>query len=435
MKVRPKKSFSGFVQKILKDSDYKAIKNNLYDSILTSYSEYIVKNNLMVLLLELHILIISILHNEMIHSETMIEYQQHLLYFIIILSLMLILTILLGFYIEKRKDHLLTIMYPNLNLKKTTYFILIFKLFLCFIVPNPFFTTEGYQSFEIYSEIFEISFKYYFNDIMTVLMLLRFVTVLPAILGLSFMGKPTYTRLMFIHEIEHNFLFQIKYYIQKYTLKLSLVLFVLLIISFTIGIRILERPNPFSDFSNFYNSFYYTTVTITTIGYGDYVPKTPLGRLLATFYMLLGIVNLNLVNYSMMKFLEFSFSETRAFDNFHKSELKNKIRVKYLQFFYYLKRLNYLIDFQDKFFVKMLGNYYLLQLSSVYRELHNSFSEYENLNSFSGTNEEFSLKRELERNYDLIIKETSKIKKQLNILDKDCNFIHNLSKDNFENFK
>lgn len=37
------------------------------------------------------------------------------------------------------------------------------------------------------------------------------------------------------------------------------------------------------------DSFYFCVVTLTTVGYGDITPKTELGRLFTTFYILIGV--------------------------------------------------------------------------------------------------------------------------------------------------
>jgi len=50
-----------------------------------------------------------------------------------------------------------------------------------------------------------------------------------------------------------------------------------------------DGPSPFS---NLYNCFYFTIVTMTTLGYGDYAPKSFLGKLIAIFTVMVGLLNL-----------------------------------------------------------------------------------------------------------------------------------------------
>lgn len=62
----------------------------------------------------------------------------------------------------------------------------------CFIVPNPLFEIPGFDEIKITTDIFDLTFIYRINDIMTALMVLKFITVLPALINLSFMGEASY---------------------------------------------------------------------------------------------------------------------------------------------------------------------------------------------------------------------------------------------------
>jgi voltage-gated potassium channel len=37
------------------------------------------------------------------------------------------------------------------------------------------------------------------------------------------------------------------------------------------------------------DSFYYSAVSLTTVGYGDFTPKTDIGKFIAVFYLFIGI--------------------------------------------------------------------------------------------------------------------------------------------------
>lgn len=37
------------------------------------------------------------------------------------------------------------------------------------------------------------------------------------------------------------------------------------------------------------NAYYFSVITLATVGYGDIVPKTDLGKIFTTFYVLMGI--------------------------------------------------------------------------------------------------------------------------------------------------
>lgn len=60
------------------------------------------------------------------------------------------------------------------------------------------------------------------------------------------------------------------------------------ILAMLFGALIFVVEGPENGFTSIPRSVYWSVVTITTVGYGDIVPQTPLGQLLATFVMLTG---------------------------------------------------------------------------------------------------------------------------------------------------
>ena len=84
-------------------------------------------------------------------------------------------------------------------------------------------------------------------------------------------------------------------YVLMYSLKKSLnkisvyFMFVLILVT-CLGtlMYMVESGHPDTRFTDLGTSVYWAIVTMTTVGYGDITPVTPIGRLLSAFVMLLG---------------------------------------------------------------------------------------------------------------------------------------------------
>lgn len=49
---------------------------------------------------------------------------------------------------------------------------------------------------------------------------------------------------------------------------------------------------------SYFDSFYFSVITLTTIGYGDFTPQTTLGKIITMIYVFLGLgVILGFINY------------------------------------------------------------------------------------------------------------------------------------------
>ena len=70
--------------------------------------------------------------------------------------------------------------------------------------------------------------------------------------------------------------------------KIFIFIFSVVIISFIVGTIMYLVEGPENGFTSIPISIYWTIVTLTTVGFGDIHPVTPLGQLIATFIMILG---------------------------------------------------------------------------------------------------------------------------------------------------
>ena len=70
--------------------------------------------------------------------------------------------------------------------------------------------------------------------------------------------------------------------------KISVFLFAVIIISIILGTIMYLIEGEENGFNNIPKSVYWCIVTLTTVGYGDIAPQTPLGQLIASMVMILG---------------------------------------------------------------------------------------------------------------------------------------------------
>ncbi|GGK15653.1 ion transporter [Yeosuana aromativorans] len=70
--------------------------------------------------------------------------------------------------------------------------------------------------------------------------------------------------------------------------KIFVFLFAVLIMSIIFGTIMYMVEGEENGFTNIPKSVYWCIVTLTTVGFGDIAPQTPLGQLIATFIMILG---------------------------------------------------------------------------------------------------------------------------------------------------
>lgn len=90
------------------------------------------------------------------------------------------------------------------------------------------------------------------------------------------------------------------------------------VIIWAFGLRICERPLSIvleenaMNFNFFENSIWLIIITMTTVGYGDFYPRTFFGRLLDTFIAIWGIFIISMMVVVLSNTLKLDSSEKRA---------------------------------------------------------------------------------------------------------------------------
>ena len=61
------------------------------------------------------------------------------------------------------------------------------------------------------------------------------------------------------------------------------------VVGSSIGIYLIESPHEDAQITNLIDAFWWVSATVTTVGYGDVVPVTEIGRLMGIVLMFVGI--------------------------------------------------------------------------------------------------------------------------------------------------
>ena len=115
--------------------------------------------------------------------------------------------------------------------------------------------------------------------------------------------------------------FSMKCLMEKISFLVLLIVVTVFVTIFSFMIRIVEGPAFFVDatmqknninFNIFQNCVWCVSVTMTTVGYGDYYPVTNLGRLIMIITAIVGNIIISLIIVSMQRKFEFSENEQKV---------------------------------------------------------------------------------------------------------------------------
>lgn len=148
-------------------------------------------------------------------------------------------------------------------------------------------------------------------------------------------------------------------------------LFICLFISipvFSFIIRVSEYPLSYlverNGFHKYANCFWWTVVTMTTIGYGDYFPRTPLGRIVTFLLSIWGVIIVSSMVVVLSNYVTPSNVERKAFFMIKKLGIMSRLRENISHILLHLAkgsrifRKNKAVDYQVVRQVKLYRGYF-----------------------------------------------------------------------------
>lgn len=128
--------------------------------------------------------------------------------------------------------------------------------------------------------------------------IIDFLSVLPTYISLFVPGAAVFLDIRILRLLRVFRIFKLTLYIEEYTRlgealrasgrKILVFLSVVLMAVLILGTAMYVVEGPEHGYTSIPVSMYWAVVTMTTVGYGDITPHTNLGKLLASFMMLLG---------------------------------------------------------------------------------------------------------------------------------------------------
>lgn len=203
--------------------------------------------------------------------------------------------------------------------------LMVIELLVTIFMPIPHinFTIQNFN----YEE--EIITFYTLNQIQCLFMSIRLFVVINIILKNLSYSSVRMNRILKISNIEESVLFIVKCLIKKRPYQFFAVCLIGSMLIFTYAIRICELPLVVkldnSSFQSYITTLWMIMITMTTVGYGDYNPKTIPGRSLGFILSIWGVFLLSMIVIILFNSLELSFEEKQALLIFNRLETKKPL--------------------------------------------------------------------------------------------------------------
>ncbi len=160
--------------------------------------------------------------------------------------------------------------------------------------------------------------------------LIRIYLVIRYILTLSFFMGTRSQRVCHMSGTDASFMFSVKALMKKKPYTVLIVSLLLSVALFGFTLRIFERPLSEASGQNFNaitNSFWLTLITMTTVGYGDFYPKSNTGRLVGIIIAFWGVLFVSLFVVTLTNLLDFQGGEEKSYYLLQRLKHKDQLKI------------------------------------------------------------------------------------------------------------
>lgn len=195
------------------------------------------------------------------------------------------------------------------------------------ITPSPFLVNM--KHFEAYV-FYESKLFYKDNDILHLLALFKVFVILRAVLTKSIWYSDRAYRVCQIFSFELNYMFVIRCLMYHKPFIISFAWNIIGVLLFAQAVRLTEKPLKMAtdrmDHSQYLHCIWEAFITMTTVGYGDFFPRTDRGRIVMVLCAVYGTVGFSLIVVSVTNIMQMSTGELRAYMLLKRVDHKKKMK-------------------------------------------------------------------------------------------------------------
>eukprot|EP01016_Furgasonia_blochmanni_P035957 TRINITY_DN4045_c0_g1_i1.p1 TRINITY_DN4045_c0_g1~~TRINITY_DN4045_c0_g1_i1.p1 ORF type:complete len:355 (-),score=47.55 TRINITY_DN4045_c0_g1_i1:720-1784(-) len=203
---------------------------------------------------------------------------------------------------------------------------LIWEIIMLIPHPTPLLMGITFQNYNPYEKKTII---YHANDILYIAMLMRVFIVVRVLLDNTKYYSTRAQRLCDMYGCEPGFLFSVKCLMKMRPFPILFIGMVLSILVFGFALRVCERPlyrvSESMDFTSYYNACWCIIVTMTTVGYGDFFPRTLPGRVIVVTVCIWGVFLVSMMVVTLTNTLALDGNENKVLNLILRLEFREEL--------------------------------------------------------------------------------------------------------------